>query len=124
MTICWNSMIRRFLALSFIFAFVSVSQAQPFAGATPGLKILTINDKVGKNQFIWESDAPLENIKGSSEGVSGKIMFDPQDVSKTRGTISTQVCTMKTGNATRDKHLQSSEWLDAPRCALISFSIA
>jgi len=118
-----NTMIRTFLAAFVVVLGASLAQAQPFANATPGLRTLTINDKVGKNQFIWLSEAPLENIKGTSEGVSGTVTFDPKDLSKMRGTISTQVCTMKTGNATRDKHLQSSEWLDAPRCALISFAI-
>src|SRR6476646_3294158 len=119
-----KAMVRKVLLLSVFIIRASLAQAQGLAGASAGLKSLTINDKVGKNQFIWESDAPLENIKGTSEGVSGNITFDAHDVSKTRGTISTQVCTMKTGNATRDKHLQSSEWLDAPRCALITFTIA
>jgi len=118
-----NSMIRRFFAVSILILSASFAQAQPFANATPGLRTLTLNEKVGKNQFIWLSEAPLENIKGTSEGVSGTVTFDPKDLSKMRGTISTQVCTMKTGNATRDKHLQSSEWLDGPRCALITFAI-
>jgi polyisoprenoid-binding protein YceI len=88
-----------------------------------GPKTVTINDKVGKNQFIWISTAPLECIKGSSEGVSGTLSLDPQDLSKIRGSITTQTNTMKTGNDTRDHHLQSAEWIDAGKFPLIEFEI-
>jgi polyisoprenoid-binding protein YceI len=96
---------------------------QRLAVASGGEKLLTLNNNVNKNQFIWESDAPLENIRGSSEGVAGTLTIDPQDLSKLRGTITTQVATMKTGNGTRDNHLHSSEWLDASRYPLITFTI-
>ena len=110
------------VALIFIFG-TGTAAAQRLAVASGGEKLVTFNDNVGKNQFIWVSDAPLESIKGTSEGVSGTLTLDPQDLSKTRGTVSTAVCTMKTGNETRDRHLQSSEWLDGSRCTMITFTI-
>src|SRR5579872_4659511 len=82
-------------------------QAQRLAVASGGEKLLTLNDRVNKNQFIWTSDAPLESIRGTSEGVAGTLTIDPQDLSTLRGTITTQVATMKTGNDTRDNHLHS-----------------
>jgi polyisoprenoid-binding protein YceI len=97
--------------------------AQGFASAS-GEKIVTMNDKVNKNQFIWVSDAPLENTRGSSEAVTGTLTMNPGNLSTIRGTISTQVSTMKSGNDTRDHHLKSPEWLDASRYPLISFTIA
>jgi len=99
------------------------AHAQRLAVASGGEKLLTLNNNVNKNQFIWESDAPLESIRGSSEGVTGTFTIDPQDLSTLRGTITTQVATMKTGNDTRDNHLHSSEWLDASHFPLISFTI-
>jgi polyisoprenoid-binding protein YceI len=115
--------------LSIIAAFVLLSgvgsaSAQPLSVAASGVKSVTLNDKVGKNQFVWVSAAPLENIKGSSEGVTGTLTLDPQDLSKIRGTITTQSNTMKTGNDTRDHHLQSAEWIDATKYPTISFTIA
>ncbi|HET6400379.1 MAG TPA: YceI family protein [Candidatus Kapabacteria bacterium] len=98
-------------------------QAQRLAVASGGEKLLTLNDNVNKNQFIWTSDAPLESIRGTSEGVAGTFTIDPQDLSSLRGTITTQVATMKTGNDTRDNHLHSSEWLDASRFPIITFTI-
>ncbi|HEY3875818.1 MAG TPA: YceI family protein, partial [Candidatus Kapabacteria bacterium] len=98
-------------------------QAQGFGGVAAGARTLTMNDKVNKNQFVWLSDAPLESIKGSSEGVTGTLTMDPSNLLSIRGTISTQVATMKTGNDTRDHHLKSADWLDAYHDPTISFTI-
>lgn len=101
----------------------SSANAQRLAVSASGTETITLNDKVNKNQFVWVSEAPLENIKGSSEGVTGSFTIDPQDLTKIRGTISTQTKTMNTGNATRNSHLVSSEWLDAAKYPTISFTI-
>ncbi len=113
-----------FLMLGLGMAGIGAAHAQRLAVASGGEKLLTLNDRVNKNQFIWTSDAPLENIRGTSEGVAGTLTIDPQNLSNIRGTITTQVQTMKTGNDTRDRHLRSPEWLDASRYPLISFTIA
>jgi polyisoprenoid-binding protein YceI len=101
---------------------VNVSQAQLAVGSA-GAKKVTLNDHVSKNQFMWISEAPLENIKGSSEGVTGAFTIDPKNLSTLRGTISTQVKTMKTGNGTRDNHLMGAAWLDAGKYPAITFTI-
>src|SRR5687768_6921557 len=98
--------------------------AQPLTVNASGTKRATISDKVGKNQFSWSSDAPLEKIKGTAEGVSGTFSIDPKNPANITGTISASVSTMKTGNATRDGHLKSNQWLDAGAHPTISFRIA
>lgn len=112
---------RYFFALVILTA-ASGAYAQGFS-ASSGEKTVTLNDKVGQNQFIWISDAPLENIRGTSGSVTGTLTMDPSNLATFRGTISTQVATMKTGNDTRDRHLKSSEWLDAQHDPAISFAI-
>jgi polyisoprenoid-binding protein YceI len=102
---------------------VGTASSQSFNVPGGGEKLVTINDKVNQNQFIWVSDAPLENTRGSSEGVAGTLTMDTRDLTKIRGTITTQVSTMKSGNDTRDHHLKSAEWLDASHFPLISFKI-
>ncbi len=97
--------------------------AQPLAVGTAGAKTVTLNDKVGKNQFTWLSDAPLETIKGTCEGITGRLTLDPKNIGATRGTVSAQVATMKSGNATRDGHIKDAQWLDAGGSPTISFSI-
>jgi polyisoprenoid-binding protein YceI len=109
------------IALLVLGAGTAASQSFNVPGG--GEKLVTMNDKVNQNQFIWVSDAPLENTRGTSEGVAGTLTMDTRDLSKIRGTITTQVSTMKSGNETRDHHLKSAEWLDASRFPLISFTI-
>jgi polyisoprenoid-binding protein YceI len=98
--------------------------AQPLSVNASGSKRVTISDKVGKNQFSWSSDAPLEKIKGTAEGVTGTFNIDPKNPSAITGTISASVATMKTGNATRDGHVKSAQWLDATAHPRITFTIA
>lgn len=99
------------------------ASAQALSVSASGTKKVTLNDAVGKNQFTWISEAPLEKIKGTAEGVTGSITLDPKNLSTLRGTISAKVATMKSGNATRDGHLQSAQWLDAGKYPTISFTI-
>lgn len=97
---------------------------QALTVSASGAKKVTLSDKVGKNQFVWTSDAPLEKIKGSAEGVGGSLTIDPKNLGSIRGTITAQVSTMKTGNGTRDNHLKSAQWLDAGKFPTISFTVA
>ena len=116
---------RSILAIASLATLMSGSavSAHSLIKATAVVETITLNDKVNKNQMIWISEAPLENIKGATDGVTGTFTFDPSDVSKIRGTISTPTKTMKTGNATRDNHLVSAEWLDANHYPDITFAI-
>lgn len=104
-----------------LFVFTTSSFAQ--LSVTGGAKKFTWNDRVSKNQFVWVSDAPVEKIRGTAEGVAGTISFDPKDLSTLRGTVTAEVRTMKSGNGTRDNHLVSSEWLDAGKYPVIKFTI-
>jgi polyisoprenoid-binding protein YceI len=97
--------------------------AQPLAVRASGQKTITLNDKVGKNQFLWKSSAPGEEINGTAEGISGSFTFNPKQPAKLRGTLMATVATMASGNATRDEHIKSSTWLDAAKYPKISFVI-
>jgi len=105
-------------------ALVSISPtvAQPLAVKAKGTRTITLTDKVGKNQLAWVSDAPLEKIDGTAEGITGRIVLDPSKPTSIRGTISAQVATMKTGNGMRDEHLRGDKWLDAANYPTISFT--
>ncbi|HVK39065.1 MAG TPA: YceI family protein [Candidatus Kapabacteria bacterium] len=118
--------VRRLLVASVIMALAgtAASVAQPLKVSARGAKTITLSDRVGKNQFTWSSDAPLEKIKGTAEGVGGTLTVDPQNLATLRGSISAQVSTMKTGNATRDGHLKGAQWLDAAKYPEITFTIA
>lgn len=92
--------------------------------AASGPRKVTLSNNVGKNQFLWTSDAPLEKIKGTAEDVSGSFTVDPKNIAGLRGTISAAASSMKTGNTTRDGHLQSAAWLDVARFSQITFEVA
>lgn len=121
-----NTMMKKLLTATIIIAATATAHtiAQPLAVSASGQKKVTLSDKVGKNQFTWVSDAPLEKINGTAEGINGTLTIDPKNVAGIRGTISAQVATMKTGNSTRDGHLRSDQWLDAAKYPTISFTVA
>jgi len=110
-------------AVGFLLLATASIHAQGLTVKASGTKTVTINDAVGKNQFSWLSDAPLEKIQGTSAGVSGSITIDPKNLSTLRGIISTQVSTMRSGNSTRDGHLRSANWLNAAQFPTITFAI-
>jgi polyisoprenoid-binding protein YceI len=118
--------VRRLLVIAGMMAVVAnvAVEAQPLKVAAKGTKTITLSDRVGKNQFTWSSDAPLEKIKGTAEGVTGSLTVDPQNLATLRGTISAQVSTMKSGNATRDGHLKGDQWLNAAQYPQITFTVA
>ncbi len=80
------------------------------------------NDKVGKNQFEWNSTMPVETIDGTAEGITGWLTFDPAKPTTITGTVSASVATMKSGNDMRDQHLHSDSWLDAAKYPQITFT--
>lgn len=118
-----NNLVKSMSILGFLLISAVSLSAQGLSVQASGQKTVRLNDAVGKNQFSWMSDAPLEKIRGTAGGVSGTITMDPKNLSTLRGTISAQVNTMKSGNSTRDGHLMSSNWLDASKYPTITFVI-
>lgn len=90
---------------------------------TQGKKTITLNNKVGENIVKFLSAAPLEEIKGSSSGVSGSFTIDLDNLETTTGQITVEVKTMTTGLNRRDSHLWGKEWLDADKYPSITFDI-
>jgi len=113
------------LKASIILAGMMTASISAYAQGLPGSgqKTITLSNDVGKNQFEWLSDAPVEKIKGTAETVKGKLTLDPQNSSSLRGTVVVAVSTMKTGNSTRDNHLRGADWLDAERYPVITFTV-
>lgn len=90
---------------------------------TQGKKSITLNNKVGENLVKFLSAAPLEEIKGSSSGVSGSFTIDLDNLEATTGQIAVEVKTMTTGLNRRDSHLWGKDWLDADKFPSITFDI-
>jgi polyisoprenoid-binding protein YceI len=103
-------------------ASVATAVAQPLAVKAKGSKKVTLSDRVGRNQFLWSSDAPLEKIQGTAEGITGSLTLDPSNPTTIRGTITAKVATMKSGNDMRDEHIRAENWLDAAKFPEIRFT--
>ncbi|MDP6777399.1 MAG: YceI family protein [Candidatus Latescibacteria bacterium] len=114
---------------AWVVVLVSVLIAGP-AGAQTGFglplkgeKTVVLSDKVGRNQMVFVSTAPLEEIHGTAGGVSGSVTFDPNGLEDLTGKVVVQVKGMKTGISKRDRHLYSKDWLDGAQYPTISFEI-
>lgn len=77
----------------------------------------------GVNQAIFHSDAPLESITGSSNGVSGQVTVDLSNPGTATGQVQIDATSFRTGIDTRDEHLRSENWLDAPTYPNITFEL-
>ncbi len=95
--------------------------SSPFAGKTGPLSFAVDS---GKTQFKFLSDAPMEKVPGTADGVTGEIkVADAADPAGTTAKITVPVAKMKTGNDMRDKHMQGPEWLNAGANPTITFEI-
>jgi polyisoprenoid-binding protein YceI len=73
-----------------------------------------IDDPVGRNNITFTSRAPLEDIIGTTNKISGHVFFDPENPEKGgTGEISVPVVSLNTGIPMRNEHLQSAKWLGA-----------
>jgi polyisoprenoid-binding protein YceI len=85
--------------------------AQP-APAPAQKQTFVVNDPRTRDSVTFMLDAPLEVINGLSNKVAGTIIVEGTKVS---GKLSVPVSSIKTGNETRDEHLQNEKWLDAAK---------
>ena len=110
-----------FLILLFISTIIS---AQGFKVKAVGTQTFNFEDKNGRNQASFFSAAPLEDITGTGNAISGTVSFDVANFAKTvKGKISVKVSSINTGIELRNHHLQSSNWLYAEKYPEISFEI-
>lgn len=84
----------------------------PEAHQAKGTVYYAITDK--DRQIYFESNAPLENIKGQSNDVIGYAVLSPSRPGAiVAGEWHLPVESMKTGIELRDEHLAGKDWLDA-----------
>ena len=94
----------------------------PAAEQAKGTGYYTISGK--DRQVYFESNAPLENIKGQSNQVTGyAVMASGAPGSIAAGEWRLPVNSMKTGIDLRDEHLAGSDWLDAKKYPDVIFKI-
>ncbi len=78
-------------------------------------------DPKGINNAGFKLDAPLESINGSASGVSGMVIFDPENPGATKGKITVATASLIVPNPMQRGHMLSDKWLDAAKFPEISF---
>lgn len=103
------------LALSLSATVFGGDDAMNPCGGKHGM-VLHVNDPMGRNSVTFKSEAPLEDIVGTSNDITGQIWFDPASPEKGgHGELTIPVATINTGIPLRDDHLKGADWLDADR---------
>lgn len=116
-----NKFIWSFLTILFISTIIS---AQGFKVKATGTQTFNFEDQRGRNQASFFSATSLEDITGTGSAISGIVSFDVANFAKTlKGKVSIKVASINTGIELRNRHLQSTNWLDAEKYPEVSFEI-
>ncbi|MBN1205101.1 MAG: YceI family protein [Myxococcaceae bacterium] len=100
---------RAVLMLAALLPLTVGAQATP---ASSSAYTFVFNDHSHRDTIAFVLDAPLEVINGLSNEVKGTVVVKE---GKASGKFTLPVKSIKTGNETRDGHLQNDRWLDAAK---------
>jgi polyisoprenoid-binding protein YceI len=103
----------QFFSLVTLTALTSVALAAP--------QTFDFKDPKGVNNAVFKLDAPLEAIQGSANGVSGSVVFDPQNPLATTGKLLIASSSLHVPNPTMKEHMHSGQWLDTQKFPEITF---
>ena len=111
--------------LSFLVVLALVGSSLGLAPTFAKAESLTFRiSENGASKATFISDAPLETMKGETGRVSGKVSFDPSNISEVQGTFKIPVASIRTGSDLRDEHLAGDGWLDAKKHPHATFEIS
>jgi polyisoprenoid-binding protein YceI len=131
-------MVRRSIMIAaLVGCLAGVAVAGPdFAKESPSGKSLVVPDAAkakgtvyhalpGRERMMYfSSDAPVEKIKGQSSTIIGYAIAGKDNPAQLQGgEWHLPVTSIRTGNGTRDKHLQGEPWLDAAKSPNIVFQL-
>jgi len=115
---------KNFFILAVSILFPLFLHAQSFKVKGSGFQNFIFNDKINGNQIQFSSSTPLEDIHGTASNISGSVSFDQNNFEKTlKGKLLVPVKSINTGIELRNKHLQSTSWLNEPKFPLIVFEV-
>lgn len=63
----------------------------------------------------------ISNVKGRFAGIAGELVLDEADVAKSRVIATLDAASINTGDAQRDAHLKSADFLDVDNFPTLSF---
>jgi polyisoprenoid-binding protein YceI len=103
---------------------VSILALTAFAGiASAAPHTFDFKDPKGVNNVVFKTDAILESINGSANGVSGTVTFDSESPGDLKGKIVVTTDSLTVPNSMMNGHLHSDKWLDAAKFKEISFEV-
>src|SRR6266576_162596 len=105
----------RFVGSFILASFAAAASAAPVE--------FDFKDPKGVNNVVFKTDAPLESINGTATGISGMVMFDPDDPAAVKGKIIVQASSLHLGNPMQKEHLHSDKWLDVAKYPEIAFEV-
>ncbi|MBD3257281.1 hypothetical protein GF377_02520 [candidate division GN15 bacterium] len=86
--------------------------------------VFHVDDPMKRNSVTFKSTAPLEDIVGTSNQITGYLSFNPFQPKKGgHGKLIVPVTSLNTGIPLRDEHLAGADWLNAERNGDIVFEI-
>jgi polyisoprenoid-binding protein YceI len=63
----------------------------------------------------------ITNVRGNFTGLQGSVVFDPANTSASSVDVTIDANTLSTGDATRDGHVKSADFLDVAQYPTITF---
>jgi polyisoprenoid-binding protein YceI len=63
----------------------------------------------------------ITNVRGGFSGVQGTVVYDPDDLNSSSVDVTIEKNTLSTGDATRDTHVKSADFLDVENYPTITF---
>ncbi len=82
--------------------------------AVEGEQKFIADDPTNRNTVTFKSEAPLEDIIGTTNQVTGYVNFNPDNPLKNGfAEFSVPVSSLSTGIPLRDEHMRSAGWLNA-----------
>lgn len=109
------------LSISMIAFFTSSLLSQGFEVKAEGEQTFSFTDK--RNQVLFYSQTPIEDINGMTTALEGTATFNPSDLNSLKGEIVIPVSSLKSGIDMRDEHMRSEGWLDASKYPNVKFEI-
>ncbi|MDB6112805.1 MAG: YceI family protein [Pedosphaera sp.] len=91
------------------------------SSAFAGPQSFDFKDPKGVNNVVFKTDAPLESINGTANGISGAVSFDPADPGSVKGKIVVESASLRVPNDMMLGHLRSDKWLDVAQYPQITF---
>src|ERR1051325_11820122 len=81
-------------------------------------------DPKGVNAVVFRTDALLESINGTANGVSGTVTFDPDAPGAVRGKLIVTAASLHVGNPMMKEHLHGDGWMEVAKYPDITFEVA